>query len=168
MANKLNILMAIERAERSPLGSVSLLFVDVYLPFLAYSRLHWLGESSMRWKRDKRTTLPTERYEVELRRDQITGVIVSETWLQGGKLNRQGGPAIVIRDATTDVILDEKWFLNNQLHREDGPAEVLRKPDGRVYHSAWYKNGEKVPAPPRAQRGRQLSQPMRSPARPVP
>ena len=101
----------------------------------------------MRWKREKRAILPFETYEVELRRDQLSGVVVFERWSQGGTVHREQAPAVIHRDVRTGTILDEKWYRNGNLHREDGPAEILRKPDGHVYYSAWFKNGEKVPSP---------------------
>jgi hypothetical protein len=102
--------------------------------------------------RIRRARWPDETYEVTIRHDVETNVVVSERWEKEGLAHREHGPALISRDPITGVIIDEKWFKNNELHRDHGPADILRKPDGRVYYSAWYQHGEKVPSPRRARR----------------
>lgn len=107
----------------------------------------------MRRKREFRPVLPDETYTVTVRRDHATGVVVHERWEQNGQEHREHGPALVWCDPVTGVAVNEKWVWRGKLHREDGPADILRNPGGRIYYSAWYKHGEKVPAPRPARSG---------------
>lgn len=106
----------------------------------------------MQKKREKRENLPRETYTVKIERDAITGVVVEERWLKDGLPHREGGPAAISRDPITGVAINESWWKSMQLHREEGPACILRKPDGRVYWTEWYLNGEKIRPPRHAQR----------------
>ena len=105
----------------------------------------------MRKKHEIRKRLPEENYTVRIERDAITGVVVTEDWFKDGIQHRDGAPAGISRDAITGVAINETWWQNKKLHREDGPACILRKPDGRVYYTEWYRDGEKV-QPPRPMR----------------
>ena len=53
-----------------------------------------------------------------------------EVWVQGGKLHREDGPAVIESNGTL------WWFQNDEHHREDGPA--IHWPDGSQH---WYTNG---------------------------
>lgn len=95
----------------------------------------------------RRETLPPETYTVTIWHDKATNIVVRERWEKDGKEHREHGPALVSRDPITGMIVEEKWLRHGHLHREDGPSDILRKPDGRIYYSAWYRNGEKIPNP---------------------
>jgi hypothetical protein len=92
----------------------------------------------------KRERWPDETYVVTIQRDKKTNVVVNEWWMQGQKMHREHGPACTSRDPITGTVISEKWFRNGRLHREDGPADILRKPDGRIYYSAWYRDDIKI------------------------
>jgi len=126
----------------SPLARhhIALRHVIEYVPVHLYE----LRERSR--MRIRRETWPPETYTVTIRHDRATNVVVSERWEKDGREHRDHGPALISRDAVTGMITDEKWLRQGQLHREEGPADILRKPDGRVYYSAWYRDGEKIPA----------------------
>ena len=99
-----------------------------------------------------------EVYSVEIRRDPLSGVAVSEKWCKEGKSHREDGPAQITRDASTGTVVREAWIRNNKYHRTDGPAIILRHPTTEhVYFSAWYRNDEKISPPGRPQRGMRAS-----------
>jgi hypothetical protein len=106
----------------------------------------------MRAKKEWRPVGPEEIHTVTIRRDPVTGVVVTERWVKDGKAHCEHGPALITRDPVTGVMVHESWYTNGLHHRLDGPSCILRKPDGRVYYTEWYRNGEKVPAPNRPRR----------------
>jgi hypothetical protein len=91
-----------------------------------------------------RPTLPEEVYTVTIEHDAATAVVVRERWRKDGLDHREHGPALIVRDAITGVVVNEKWCKKGHLDRSDGPADIMRRPDGRIYYSAWYRNGEKI------------------------
>jgi hypothetical protein len=77
----------------------------------------------------------------------------TEEWHRGGRLHRDGGPAVIFRNggqqwwrhgefhreggpATIDPRGREEWWVGGRLHREDGPAVV--DPDGS---QQWWREG---------------------------
>jgi hypothetical protein len=113
--------------------------------------------------------IETEKYEVDILHDRLTGKVVGEIWQypddrkpittdgwtrlppQGwSREHRIGGPAVMRWDPTTGIAVKECWCIRGKLHREDGPALIKRDPNtGSVIFSSWYLNGTLVP---RAQR----------------
>ena len=92
-----------------------------------------------------------ETYTVEIRRDQATGVAVTEHWYMDGKTHRVDGPSTITRDAATGNVIREGWSIKGNLNRADGPAVIIRNPvTGAITFSNWYKDGEKIAPPTRA------------------
>jgi hypothetical protein len=91
-----------------------------------------------------------ERYEVYMRRDPSTHVVVEEWWTEdsgglGGRFHRVGAPATISRDPVSGVAVEEHWYFHGKLHREDGPAVVRRSSEGKVKYTSWFRHGELVP-----------------------
>jgi hypothetical protein len=115
----------------------------------------------------------SEKYEVEIQRDSVSGMVVWEEWshpedrgpliIDGVELPRSGilrahrigAPAATRWDPTTGVAVREAWYLRGRRHREDGPALIKRDPQtGRVVSSSWYINGQLIPKAQRPKPGR--------------
>ncbi len=92
---------------------------------------------------------PEERYSVNIRRDPATGVVFSEAWYNGGgKLDRSGDAALIVRDATTGIVTYEGWFKDGKRDRADGPAVIQRnRRTGVVSKEEWWKDGWEHPGP---------------------
>jgi hypothetical protein len=66
-----------------------------------------------------------------------------QEWRKDGKLDRAGGPAIILRDRATGNVIVEQWFKDGVPDRDDGPAIILRDPTtGDVTFEAWRKKGQ--------------------------
>jgi hypothetical protein len=63
--------------------------------------------------------------------------------------HREGGPAVITRDAISGLVISERWLRGGKLHRDDGPAIIERKSDGRVYCAEWYRVGQRIRSPTR-------------------
>jgi hypothetical protein len=87
---------------------------------------------------------PEETYTVVIKRDLVTGIVVSEEWSKDGKVHFDGGPARFRRDPMTGVLMFEKWYSHGQLHREGAPAIILRRPNGSVYLTKWFEAGKEI------------------------
>jgi hypothetical protein len=113
-------------------------------------------------KQNKWGPISEETYTVRIRRDDETGVAVTEYWIRAdtGKQHRIDGPASISRDPKTGIVTHEMWIQNGEMHRTDGPANILRKHDtGRVYCSEWMVHDKKIkpPKPSRPNAGNLLT-----------
>jgi hypothetical protein len=47
-------------------------------------------------------------------RDEKTGIAIRELWRRLGKLDRDGGPAVIVRDPATGAVTSEIWYKNGK------------------------------------------------------
>lgn len=75
--------------------------------------------------------------------DAETGEAVRQEWLVNGQLHRpeQEGPAVITHDLESGVTKHQYW-QNDRLNRDGGPAIVIfEENSGKVLQQRFFKNG---------------------------
>jgi hypothetical protein len=74
--------------------------------------------------------------------------MLEKEYRPSGTYHRIGAPAFIRREDTTGIIILEHWMQNGKFHRDDGPAIIARDHrTGTVTLEEWWKNGIQIPPP---------------------
>jgi hypothetical protein len=74
-----------------------------------------------------------------IRKWNVNGVLIKESWYQNGHRHRDNGPAY--RNWNNDgALTEEGWWQNGFLHRDNAPAYQQWNDAGRLIEEEWWQN----------------------------